>query len=139
MYKVFKEWTRTRDDKVRDYIFKWFNEYFSTKTGYKLLDYRKNKTFKKMSKLLAPLFTSIKLPLENNESERDLRGRSIKMKISLFDQTWAGAMARDLYISLKQTCRKNGVSFYQFLLDREQRSGKIPQLCEIIQARSPQP
>lgn len=138
MYRAFKGWVQTRDDSARDYIFKWFNEYFSTKTGYKLLDYRKNMTFKKMSKLLAPLFTSTKLPLENNESERDLRGRSIKMKISLFDQTWEGAMARDLYISLKQTCRKNGISFYQFLLDRELRSGIIPQLSEIIQNAVPQ-
>ena len=95
-------------------------------------------TFKKMEKLLAPLWTSTKLPLENNESERDLRGRSIKMKISLFDKTWAGTKARDLYISLKQTYRKNGISFYNFLLDRKQESGVIPQLSEIIKSRCPQ-
>jgi hypothetical protein len=138
MYRALKDWVQSRDKKTGDYIFEWFNKYFNQKTGYKLLDNRKKMSFKKMSKLLAPLFTNIKLPLDNNESERDIRGRSIKMKISLFDQTWAGAKARDLYISLKQTCRKNGVSFYQFLLDRQKRAGIISQLSQIIQNSSPQ-
>jgi hypothetical protein len=139
MYRVFKIWTNNRNKELRDYIFRWFNVFFQEKTGYKLLDDRKKMSFNKMEKLLAPLFSNIKLPLENNESERDLRGRSIKNnKISLFDQTWAGAKARDLYISLKQTCRKNRVSFYKFLLDRQKKMCKIPQLSEIISSRIPQ-
>lgn len=132
MYRIFKKWCQTRNDDLRNYIFKWFNEYFSKKTGYRLLDERKKASFNKMEKLLAPLWTQAKVPLENNESERDLRGRVIKRKISLFDRTWAGVRARDLYISLKQTCRKNGVSFYQYLLDRVCGYGKIPKLSEII-------
>lgn len=138
MYRVFKKWCTNRTDDLRNYIFEWFNDFFKKKTGYKLLDDRKKMCLNKMEKLLAPLWTSVKLPLENNESERDLRGRSIKVKISLFDQTWKGARARDLYISLKQTCRKNGVSFYKFLLDREMDLGQIPELCEIIRTLSPQ-
>lgn len=135
MYKVFKKWCQTRDNELRNYIFKWFNEYFKESTGYRLLDNRKKMTFEKMAKLLAPLWTNVFVPLENNESERDLRGRSIKnKKISLFDRSWDGVKARDLYISLKQTCRKNGVSFYQYLLDRTQSLGQLPQLSEIIQA-----
>ena len=91
-----------------------------------------------MAKLLAPLWTSASVPLTNNESERDIRGRAIKRKISLFDRTWKGARARDLYISLKQTCSKNGVSFYQFLLDREFETQSIPQLADIIKQTVPQ-
>ncbi|OFZ27910.1 MAG: hypothetical protein A2381_07915 [Bdellovibrionales bacterium RIFOXYB1_FULL_37_110] len=72
------------------------------------------------------------MPLENNESERDLRGKVIKRKISLFDRTWVGVWARDLYISLQQTCRKNGVRFYQYLLDRVCGYGQISKLSEII-------
>lgn len=137
VYKMLKSWVETRSDKVREYVLRWFSEYFKTSTGYRLLDSRKALTFSKMHKLLAPLFTrdTLKLPLDNNESERDIRGRKVKQKISLFDQTWEGAKARDLHISLKQTCRKNGVSFYQFLLDRIQNGGIIPQLSETIQAR----
>ena len=74
----------------------------------------------------------------NNESERDIRGRAIKRKISLFDRAWEGVRARDLYISLKQTCSKNGVSFYKFLLDRELNLQQIPQLANIIEEAIPQ-
>jgi hypothetical protein len=133
MHKIFKKWCNERTDELRDYIFKWFNEFFQEKSGYKQLDDRKKLTFKKMAKMLAPLWIDLKVPLENNESERDIRGRSIKVKISLFDKTWNGAKARDLYISLKQTCRKNNVSFYQFLLDRTKLSGEIAPLSQIIQ------
>ena len=86
----------------------------------------------------SPLWTDVKLPLTNNESERDLRGKVIKRKISLFDQTWEGAWARDLYISLKQTCHKNGVSFFNFLVDRKSLAGQIPQRAEIIKGACPQ-
>lgn len=138
MYRVFKKWCVGRTDKLRDYIFNWFNNFFKEKTGYKLLDERKKMTFNKMEKLLAPLWCDLQLPLQNNESERDIRGRKIKQKISMFDKTWAGVHARDFYISIKQTCRKNGVSFYKFLLDRQKRLGEIPQLAEIINMSIPQ-
>lgn len=91
-----------------------------------------------MEKLLAVLWTDIKLPLTNNESERSIRGKVVKRKISLFDQTWEGAWARDLYISLKQTCHKNGVSFFNFLVDRKSNLRVIPQLAEIIKGSCPQ-
>ncbi len=139
MYRIFKKWRKIRSDELLNYIFRWYDEFFQKKTGYKLLDDRKNKTYKKMEKMLAALWTTAKVPLENNESERDLRGRSIKnKKISLFDRSWEGVRARDLYISLKQTCRKNGVSFYQYLLDRSCKLNIIPQLSEIIQGTCPQ-
>ena len=50
MYKVFKKWCVTRKEDLREYIFKWFNEFFQEKSGYKLLDDRKKLTFKKMEK-----------------------------------------------------------------------------------------
>lgn len=135
LYRALKRWQELRTDELRNYLLNWFDELFKEKTGYRALDNRKKLTLKKMKKLLTPLFSSVNLPLTNNESERDLRGRKIKSKISLFDRTWEGVKARDLYISLKQTCRKNGVSFYQYLLDREIGSNQIPQLSEIIRAR----
>lgn len=138
MYRVFKKWCLEKTEKLRDYIFNWFNNFFKENTGYKLLDERKKMTFNKMEKHLAPLWCDLLLPLQNNESERDIRGRKIKQKISMFDRTWAGVHARDFYIGLKQTCRKNGVSFYKFLLDRQKKIGEIPQLAEIINMRVPQ-
>lgn len=138
MYRTLKKWQKDKKEELRDYIFKWFNEYFKEKTGYQLLDNRKKLTFEKMEKLLAVLWSPLYLPLDNNESERDLRGRKLKQKISLFDRTMSGAKARDFYFSIKQTCRKNGVSFYEYLLDRQKEIFRISQLGEIIELRSPQ-
>lgn len=138
MYRILKKWQKDRNSDLREYIFKWFNKFFKEKTGYRLLDNRKKLTFEKMEKLLAVLWSPFYLPLDNNESERDLRGRKLKQKISLFDKTMLGAKARDFYFSIKQTCRKNGVSFYQYLLDRQKKVLEIPQLAEIIMQRAPQ-
>jgi len=132
IYQSLKKWIDSRDNLIRNYILKWFNDFFRRKTGYRQLDKIKARSLKKMGKLLAPLFTEIKIPLTNNESERDIRGKSIKKKISLFDRSEAGVLARDFYLGLKETCRKNKVSFYNLLLDRALNLKQIPQLSEII-------
>ena len=138
MYKMLKLWIKTHKVELGDYIFKWFNKLFTTETGYYLLDKLKRKTFNKMDKLLTPLWSNLDLPLTNNESERDIRGKSIKKKISLFDRSWEGVKARDLYIGLKQTCRKNGVSFYNLIVDRSMKLNQIPLLSTTIAEASPQ-
>lgn len=137
-YRALKKWIRVRSEDGREHLFKWFNELFGSRSKYKLLDERKRKSFDKMDRLLAALFSEVRLPLDNNESERDIRARVIKRKISLFNRTRKGAKAWDFYIGLMKTCQKNRISFYSFLQDRLTFTGQIPQLAEIIRARSPQ-
>lgn len=135
LYQALKAWTlggRRMDAKV--YLIKWFTDFFTKETGFTLLDDRKRMSFAKIDKLLAPLFVDFIVPLQNNESERDIRGRVIKNKISLVNRTFEGARAWDLHLSIKQTCRKLRVNYWKFLLDRITGSGQIPKLCEIIQA-----
>jgi hypothetical protein len=135
LYRAIRDWIKgERRLEGKNYLLKWFNDFFAKETGFNLLDERKRLSFSKIDKLLAPLFLDFIIPLHNNESERDIRGRSIKKKISLFNRTFDGAKAWDLHISLKQTCRKLGVSFYKFLMDRITNAGQIPQLSRIIQA-----
>jgi len=40
--------------------------------------------------------------------------------------------AWDLMLSLAGTCKKNGVSFFKFLLDRHNRHENLPYLGQII-------
>lgn len=135
LYKALKEWVQgERREGAKDYLLKWFDKLFTSETGFTLLDERKRMSFEKRDKLLAPLFLDFIVPLDNNESERDIRGRVIKRKISLFNRTLLGARAWDLYISLKQTCRKLGVSYWKFLIDRITNGGQVPQLRNIIVA-----
>jgi hypothetical protein len=58
------------------------------------------------------------LPLHNNLSERDIREYVKKRKISGSTRSESGRRCRDTFASLKKTCRKHGVSFWQYLKAR---------------------
>jgi hypothetical protein len=47
-----------------------------------------------------------------------------------------GRQCRDTFISLKKTCRKLGVSFWDYLNDRISQADRIPGLPNIIEART---
>jgi hypothetical protein len=64
-------------------------------------------------------------------AERDLRGRVIKRKISLFNQTLKGAQAWDLWYSLKETTRKLGINFWKYIEDRIFLKFEVPSLTAL--------
>ncbi|MEI6154675.1 MAG: transposase [Deltaproteobacteria bacterium] len=70
--------------------------------------------------------------LHNNASENDIREFAKRRKISGPTRSEAGRQARDTFASLKKTCRKLGVSFWEFLLDRISQKNEIPKLATII-------
>lgn len=72
------------------------------------------------------------LPLHNNDSERDIREYVKRRKISGSTRSEAGKKARDTFMSLKKTCKKLGVPFWDYLRDRVARTGKIEPLADII-------
>jgi hypothetical protein len=47
-----------------------------------------------------------------------------------------GRQCRDTFISLKKTCRKLGISFWQYLIDRVSLTNTIPPLPTIMRERS---
>ncbi len=76
------------------------------------------------------------LPLHNNLSERDIREYVKKRKISGSTRSDAGRRCRDTFASLKKTCRKHGISFWQYLKDRLCNTGLIPPLADLIRQAS---
>ncbi len=72
------------------------------------------------------------VPLHNNASESDIREYVKKRKISGSTRGAAGRRCRDTFASLKKTCRKLGVNFWNYLQDRLRGLGKIPRLAELI-------
>jgi hypothetical protein len=72
------------------------------------------------------------LPLHNNRSENDLRDRVKKRKISAGTRSEDGRRCRDTFASLKKTCRKHGLSFWEYLNDRVAGRNTIPPLAELI-------
>jgi hypothetical protein len=45
---------------------------------------------------------------------------------------------RDTFASLKKTCRKLGIRFWDYLQDRVRRLGKIPRLADVIRTKAKQ-
>lgn len=76
------------------------------------------------------------VPLHNNGRESDIRGYVKTRKISGSTRSAAGRACRDTFASLKKTCRKLGVSFWQYLQDRLRGLGTIPWLGELIRQRA---
>jgi hypothetical protein len=72
------------------------------------------------------------LPLHNNRSENDLRDMVKKRKISAGTRSDEGRRCRDTFASLKKTCRKHGLSFWEYLKDRVSGLKVIPPLADWI-------
>ncbi len=75
-------------------------------------------------------------PLHNNASESDIRDYVKKRKISGGTRSDDGRRCRDTFASLKKTCRKLGVRFWDYLRDRIQGLGVIPRLADLIRQRA---
>jgi hypothetical protein len=76
------------------------------------------------------------LPLHNNASETDIREYVTRRKISGTTRSEAGRQARDTLVGLKKTCRKLGISFWQYLLSRIHGDDRIPPLPDVIRAKA---
>ena len=72
------------------------------------------------------------LPIHNNRSETDLRDIVKKRHISAGTRSEVGRQGRDTFASLNKTCRKQGVSFWEYLKDRVAGLHRIPSLAELI-------
>ena len=72
------------------------------------------------------------IPLHNNLSENDIREYVKRRKVSGSTRSELGRRCRDTFTSLKKTCRKLGVSFWDYLLDRLSKSQEIPPLQDLI-------
>ena len=74
--------------------------------------------------------------LHNNDSEREIREYAKRRKISGSTRSENGKKYRDIFTSLKKTCRKLGISFWEYIMDRITQKNKIPPLADILILRS---
>ena len=78
------------------------------------------------------------VPLHNNAMESDIREFVKRRKISGGTRNDAGRRCRDTFASLKKTCRKLGVRFWDYLQDRVRGLGIIPRLADLIRQKARQ-
>jgi hypothetical protein len=76
------------------------------------------------------------VPLDNNDAERDIREYVKRRKISGSTRSEAGRKARDTFASLKKTCGKLCLRFWDYLLDRLTGAEQVPILGKLIAQRS---
>ena len=111
-----------------------FDAIFRQETSMKMLNELLLRLYRKKDELLLVLKHPI-IPLHTNASENDIRSFVKKRKISGGTRSDLGRSCRDTFISLKITCRKLGLSFWAYLVDRLSHSHAIPPLSDIIAQR----
>jgi len=131
-YDLLKLYKNKPTKRRRKKIEKWFSKLFEEESNYFALNFLKKKTFKKRASLLLVLDYP-EIPLHNNASELSVREKVVQRNIKHCFRTWFGAHVNDLYLSLRATCRKLGVSFGAYLKDRIYHINKIPPLAKIIE------
>jgi hypothetical protein len=115
-----------------------FDSIFSQKTCFQSLNLALRRLHENKAQLLLVLERP-EIPLHNNLSENDIRDYVTKRKISATTRSDAGRDSRDTFLSLKKTCQKLGVSFWQYLLDRVGRLNAVPPLADLVRAASEGP
>ena len=75
-------------------------------------------------------------PLHNNAAETDIREYVTRRKISGGTRSELGRKARDTFVGLKKTCRKLGISFWNYLKSRLHGDEQVLPLSDVIHAKA---
>lgn len=120
--------------KIKGKLEKRFDVIFTQKTSYTSLNLLLGRLHQNKSELLLVLERP-DIPLHTNGSEGDIRDHVRKKKVSGGTRSDTGRQCRDTFSSLKKTCRKLGISFWSYLVDRISCSNQIAALHHIIEQR----
>jgi hypothetical protein len=114
-----------------------FERIFKRRTGFVTLDRLLARLRARKGELLLVLERP-EIPLHTNGSGNDLRAHVTKRKISGGTWSEAGREARDAGLGLLKTCRKLGLSFFDYLGARLHVPGApaIPPLPDLVRARA---
>lgn len=136
IYRDLKTYQQVPNELAKQRIEKEFEDLFlKMETSSPTLNQRLRMTYGKKQELLRVLERP-DTPLHNNSSETDARSAVTKKKVSGGTRSDEGRDARDTFLSLKQTCRKLGINFIEFILDRVHGYYHIPKLADVIRQRS---
>ena len=108
-----------------------FDKLFSQQTNFESLDIALKSLLNKKSELLLVLEEPT-IPLTNNISEQSIRAMVKMRKISAGTRSDDGQKSRDTFMGIKKTCKKLGISFFDYLKDRFNKENKVPQIPDLI-------
>jgi Transposase IS66 family len=137
LYQALKAYRAQPDPAQRPVLTAWFDALVDQRTGYPSLD----GVLKEMRDHQADLLRVLErpeVPLHNNAVESDIREFVKRRKVSGGTRSEAGRRSRDTFASLKKTCRKLGLRFWDYLQDRVRGLGRIARLAELIGQKAQQ-
>lgn len=130
-YRELQAYKEAPDHEKKTELENRFDEIFTIRTSYETLNQALVRIHKNKSELLLVLDRP-EIPLHNNQSETDIREYVKKRKISGSTRSDLGRRCRDTFTSLKKTCRKLGVGFWEYLKDRVSGTNSIPWLPDLM-------
>ena len=130
-YTELLKYKRNPTREKQKWLSKQFDEIFSTTTDYEDLDHRIAKTLAKKTELLHVLEIP-SLPLHNNESELGARVQARARDVSFQTRSEKGTKIKDTFMTINQTSKKLGVSFYDYVYDRVSGKCELPSLAEVM-------
>ncbi len=140
IWKLCEKLKKYKDNPTKlrkSFIEKRFDEIFLEKTDFATLNEALRRIHANKDELLLVLKRP-DIPLHNNLSESDIRDYVKKRKISGSTRSPTGRKCRDTFASLKKTCRKQGVSFWEYLMDRlGGAKRRVPYLPDLIRGVCP--
>lgn len=134
-YADLKKYKLSPDENIKTQLDKRFDEIFKGDTCFATLNQALKRIRRNKEELLLVL-DHPHIPLHNNLSENDIREYVKKRKISGSTRSDEGRKCRDTFASLKKTCRKLGISFWEFLKDRILGTNEVPYLPDLITSKA---
>ena len=131
LYASLKEFKAQPSNEKKTSIQAKFDKIFTKKTCFAFLNNALKRIHRNKRELLRVLDFPV-TPLHNNLSENDIREYVKRRKISGSIRSDLGRQCRDTFTSLKKTCRKLTISFWEYLKDRLSGANEIPDLSDII-------
>lgn len=137
-YNELKGYKESPSQKEQNRLAENFETIFTRKTDFETLNLALQRLHKNESELLLVLDRP-EIPLHNNLSENDIREYVKRRKVSGSTRNEAGRRCRDTFTSIKKTCRKLGISFWQYIEDRLSGKNTIPPLPRLVEQASAAP
>lgn len=138
LYDGLKAYKKNPKPAAKKRLNNMFDKIFTQTTASATLNATLKRIYNNKSELLLVLERP-DIPLHNNGAENAIREYVKRRKISGSTRSESGRQCRDTFTSLKKTCRKLGVSFWQYLKDRNENTNFIPDLSDLIRQHSLNP
>jgi hypothetical protein len=135
LYQDLKAYREQPDAAQKPVLEARFDALVEQRTGYPSID----SVLKEMREHKPDLLRVLErpeIPLHNNAMESDIREFVKRKKISGGTRNDAGRRCRDTFASLKKTCRKLGLRFWDYLQDRVRGLGQMPRLADLMRQKA---